>query len=153
MGLIVYTLLISLAVPVDRAINYFRIIAAFFSFLTISTLIGITYFLITQGFHPLEKMWDPKKWTWVVAEPVHTYFSVLTLAGYIMLSLYFVPMILRPVDFARNVPKYVIGLVSYILLLPTFINVMQIYSMSNLHDISWGNRPSVSAGTNALSAN
>lgn len=29
----------------------------------------------------------------------------------------------------------------YILMLPTFINIMQIYSMSNLHDISWGNRP------------
>ena len=36
-------------------------------------------------------------------------------------------------------------------LLPIFINVMQVYSMSNLHDISWGNRPSVTAGTNMLS--
>jgi cellulose synthase/poly-beta-1,6-N-acetylglucosamine synthase-like glycosyltransferase len=35
----------------------------------------------------------------------------------------------------------------YILMLPTFVNIMQIYSMSNLHDISWGNRPSaVSTG-------
>ena len=41
-------------------------------------------------------------------------------------------------------------------MLPTFINVMQIYGMCNLHDISWGNRPTVAAGqsgTNAFSEN
>jgi len=69
-----------------------------------------------------------------------------------MLSIYFIPMLFRPKDFFNNALKYSVGLVSYILLLPTFINVMQVYSMANLHDISWGNRPSVSAGTNALSA-
>lgn len=45
-------------------------------------------------------------------------------------------------------------MISYILLLPTFINIMQIYAMCNLHDISWGNRPSAAAantGTNAFS--
>ena len=29
---------------------------------------------------------------------------------------------------------------------------MQVYSMCNLHDISWGNRPSVTVGTNVISA-
>ena len=62
-------------------------------------------------------------------------------------------MVLRPIDFLQNIPQYTIGLVSYILLLPTFINVMQVYSMCNLHDISWGNRPTVAAGTDALSSN
>jgi cellulose synthase/poly-beta-1,6-N-acetylglucosamine synthase-like glycosyltransferase len=68
-----------------------------------------------------------------------------------MLSVYTLPILLRPVDFLFNMKQYVIGLASYILLLPTFINVMQVYSMSNLHDISWGNRPSATAGTNMLS--
>jgi hypothetical protein len=68
-----------------------------------------------------------------------------------MLSVYLLPMILRPIDFLFNMPQYLIGLVSYILLLPTYINVMQVYSMSNLHDISWGNRPAASEGTAALS--
>ena len=58
-----------------------------------------------------------------------------------MLSVYFVPLILRPFDFIYNFSGYVIGMTVYILMLPTFINIMQIYSMSNLHDISWGNRP------------
>jgi hypothetical protein len=69
-----------------------------------------------------------------------------------MLSVYLIPMVLRPLDFIFNMHRYLIGLTSYLLLLPTFVNVMQVYSMSNLHDISWGNRPSATAGTNILSA-
>jgi len=59
-------------------------------------------------------------------------------------------MLLRPIDFLFNAHRYLVGLASYLLLLPTFVNVMQVYSMSNLHDISWGNRPSATAGTNIL---
>jgi hypothetical protein len=70
----------------------------------------------------------------------------------IMLSVYLLPIALRPLDFLFNAPRYLIGLVSYIILLPCFINIMQVYSMCNLHDISWGNRPSASAGANQLSA-
>jgi len=67
-----------------------------------------------------------------------------------MLSVYLTPMLLRPIDFLFNAHRYLVGLASYLLLLPTFVNVMQVYSMSNLHDISWGNRPSATAGTNIL---
>lgn len=28
---------------------------------------------------------------------------------------------------------------------PTFATVIQIYAMSNLHDISWGNRPNAAS--------
>lgn len=35
-------------------------------------------------------------------------------------------------------------------MMPTFINVMQIYSMANLHDISWGNRPSANTGVESV---
>jgi cellulose synthase/poly-beta-1,6-N-acetylglucosamine synthase-like glycosyltransferase len=37
--------------------------------------------------------------------------------------------------------KYIIGFICYMMMLPVFSNVFQIYAMSNLHDISWGNRP------------
>ena len=36
-------------------------------------------------------------------------------------------------------------------MMPTYVNIMSIYAMSNLHDISWGNRPSVAGGVNAFS--
>jgi len=58
-----------------------------------------------------------------------------------MLSVYLVPVILRPLDFIYNLASYISGFLSYFLLMPIFLNVMQVYSMSNLHDISWGNRP------------
>lgn len=83
-----------------------------------------------------------------------THFQVLTLCGYVMISVYFLPFIFRPIDALKNFQGYVVGMISYILLLPTFINIMQIYAMCNLHDISWGNRPSAAAantGTNAFS--
>ena len=63
-----------------------------------------------------------------------------------MLSIYLIPMILRPLDFIFNFRQYVLGLLAYIVMLPVFINIMQVYSMSNLHDVSWGNRPTVSGG-------
>ena len=151
-SLIVFTTLVSLAAPIDRAIEYFRVVAAVFSVFTILSIAGITIFLLGTGFYPPVKQYDPDTQTWnTLDEDPH--FSLLTLSGVIMLSVYLVPILLRPIDFIFNFQQYVIGLVSYLLLLPTFINVMQIYSMSNLHDISWGNRPSVTAGTNALSAN
>ena len=70
-----------------------------------------------------------------------------------MLSIYLIPFLLRPMDFLANIKSYLVGLVSYFAILPLFINIMQIYSMCNLHDISWGNRPSVTSGTNMLSIN
>lgn len=54
-------------------------------------------------------------------------------------------------DFLANFAPYLIGLFSYIVMLPVFTNVFQIYAMCNLHDVSWGNRPS-STGTEAFSA-
>lgn len=83
-----------------------------------------------------------------------TNFSVLVLCGVIMLSIYTVPMLMRPVDFLSNMGGYLVGLVSYIVLIPMFVNVFSIYSFSNLHDVSWGNRPSTTGvGTEAFSAN
>ena len=70
-----------------------------------------------------------------------------------MLSIYLIPAGLRPVDFCKNLPRYVIGFISYMLMLPVFVNIMQVYAMSNLHDVSWGNRPTANAGTNQLTIN
>lgn len=59
---------------------------------------------------------------------------------------------LRPLDFLFNIHKFLIGLISYLYMLPTFSVLFQIYAFCNLHDISWGNRPaSTSAqGLNSL---
>jgi cellulose synthase/poly-beta-1,6-N-acetylglucosamine synthase-like glycosyltransferase len=61
-----------------------------------------------------------------------------------------IPMLLRPLDFLKNLRLYVQGFFAYFLMLPVYLNIMQVYAMSNLHDVSWGNRPSASSGTEAL---
>jgi len=81
--------------------------------------------------------------------PAHL--SILTLAGTLSYSIYLIPVILRFGDFFFNPGKYICGFMSYMVLLPMYTNLMQIYSICNLHDLSWGNRPSESGnGTEAL---
>lgn len=148
--ILVLTILVSLATQIDKAISYFRIIAMVFSVMTIFSLIGITAFLIGTGFYPEERQYnvDTKLW-----EPLGIYnFSWLTLSGVIMLGVYLLPIVFRPIDFVFNLPQYCLGIASYMLMLPIFVNVMQVYSMCNLHDLSWGNRPSASSGAEALSS-
>jgi hypothetical protein len=41
-----------------------------------------------------------------------------------MLSIYLLPMILRPLDFLFNFKQYIVGLFAYIIMLPVFINIM-----------------------------
>jgi len=74
----------------------------------------------------------------------------MTLALTIIMATVFVPFILRPKDFIFNFQQYLVGLASYLILFPVFKNVIQVYSICNLHDISWGNGSSVGTGTNAL---
>lgn len=67
-----------------------------------------------------------------------------------MLAIYVVPFLLRPIDFLENFKGYTVGLLSYLLLIPMFTNIFSIYAMANLHDISWGNRPTT--GTEAFTS-
>jgi len=140
--LIVMVLILSLALPLEKAKAWFNIVLAAFGVLTATSIFGIVFYLVNEGFFPPEKKYDPDTKEW---NPTgEAYFSPLVLAGVIMLSIYLIPMIMRPVDFLGNMGGYTVGLFSYILLIPMFINVFSIYSFSNLHDISWGNRPTTS---------
>jgi len=47
--LVLWTIVISLATPIDRAMHYFRIITAIFSALTLLSLIGIGMTLLNTG--------------------------------------------------------------------------------------------------------
>jgi cellulose synthase/poly-beta-1,6-N-acetylglucosamine synthase-like glycosyltransferase len=69
-----------------------------------------------------------------------------------MLGVYTVPFLFRPIDFIQNFRSYTLGFITYFLLLPMFLEVFPIYSICNLHDVSWGNRPT-STGTEAFATN
>ena len=149
--LLIMVLILALALPLERASTWFNIVIASFGFLTTVCIAGIIFYLEASTFYPPEKRYNSNIKEW---EPTgESYFSVLVLAGVIMLSVYIVPMILRPIDFLSNFAGYTVGLIAYILLIPMYINVFSIYSFSNLHDVSWGNRPTTSGtGTEAFSA-
>ena len=131
--------------------------AAILSVLTIASIFGIMFFLGVAGFYP-PVMWkdcsiDEYSCTWVdvtghkasegapLVNIGGPYFSPTVLCGWIMMTVFLFPMMLRPFDFLNNFTAYMVGMITYVLLLPTFTNIMQIYSMCNLHDLSWGNRP------------
>ena len=144
-------LIISLALPLDRAKPCFVIAVALFGLITISAIVGMMFYLSAAGFYPEHLVFDQSAWTWNAQGDHH--FSWLVLAGVIMLAIYTVPFLLRPIDFLRNFKGYVVGLIAYLLLIPMFTNIFSIYAMANLHDISWGNRPTTgSTGTEAFSA-
>ena len=57
-----------------------------------------------------------------------------------VISSYFVPLVLNLCYVKCFV--FVWGILCYIFLVPTFINIFVLYAIGNIHDISWGNRPS-----------
>jgi len=69
-----------------------------------------------------------------------------------MFSVFVAPMYMRPKDFLFNIGKYISGFVIWFVMLPCYINIFSIYAFSNLHDISWGNRPAA-ADTSQMAQN
>lgn len=69
----------------------------------------------------------------------------------VSLSLYFLPLLMRPIDTVMNFKKYSMGFLAFLLMLPVFTTIFQTYAMCNLHDVSWGNRPS-SSGKEVVSS-
>jgi F0F1-type ATP synthase membrane subunit a len=142
-------LILSLALPLDRAKPCFVIATTLFGFITFSAIVGMVFYLAAAGFYPEHLTFDPIKYVWTPQGDHH--FSWLVLAGVIMLAIYTIPFLLRPIDFLENFKGYVVGMIAYLILIPMFANIFSIYSMANLHDISWGNRPTTSTGTEAFS--
>jgi cellulose synthase/poly-beta-1,6-N-acetylglucosamine synthase-like glycosyltransferase len=155
--ILVISIFVSIALPIDRAMPYFHFVCVVMSILVLFSLAGICYYLSVQTFYTpayVENTNPNTKDTYpyVEANPPYDYFNVLTLAGVIMLVVYILPFLMRPLDFLKNAKKYIVGFISYMLLMPMFTNIFQVYAMCNLHDISWGNRPT-STGTETYTAN
>jgi hypothetical protein len=69
--------------------------------------------------------YDDTRWPrWQPKEPEERHFSWLVFSGVIMCGVFLIPMILRPLDFLSNLRLYVCGLLSYLFMMPTFINIM-----------------------------
>ena len=115
------SIFIAISLSIDRAMPYYRVIAIIFSIIVLTSLAGIAYFLGVTGFFPPEKEYDSDSKEW--RNTGNYYFSWLTLAGVIMLCVYLLPLIMRPIDYYQNFKKYTLGLIAYLLLLPMFTNI------------------------------
>ena len=91
------SIFVAISLPIDRAMPYYRVIAVVFAVIVLSSIAGIIYYLIKSGFFPPEMEYDKNNDSW--HKTGNYYFSFLELAGVIMLGVYLLPFILRPVDF------------------------------------------------------
>jgi cellulose synthase/poly-beta-1,6-N-acetylglucosamine synthase-like glycosyltransferase len=65
--------------------------------------------------------------------------TVLILIGF--LFTYFVPPLLYDCkEFCMTLPKQLMSIVAYLLCMPLYLIIFQVYSYANFHDVSWGNR-------------
>jgi len=127
------SVIVSLTLPVDKGIKCFRVLCTIFGLLMTVTFAGMIYYLVQVPFY------------------VDGRLQILKVAGIIMIGSFLVPILLRPLDFALSPIRYTLGLLAYLYMMPTYVNIFQIYAMCNLHDISWGNRPTT--GQEAISQN
>ncbi|CDW86208.1 UNKNOWN [Stylonychia lemnae] len=63
------------------------------------------------------------------------------LLGIIFILTFVLPMLIFDgIKFCKNFPLYFGSLLLYLTMIPVYLIIFQIYSYSNLHDVSWGNR-------------
>jgi cellulose synthase/poly-beta-1,6-N-acetylglucosamine synthase-like glycosyltransferase len=114
-----FCLILSVWVKVEDAEIYFRVWCVFMGAFTILMIVSMVYYYFESD---------------VASKSV--YFFIVIAASYL------VPLIcnfrsLRLTDSIR-------GIVYVIFMSPTYININSIYAISNIHDVSWGSRETVS---------
>lgn len=60
--LVIFSVIISLASPIEKAMTYFIVIASVMSFFTNISIIGIAFFLAKTGFRPATKCFHGDLW-------------------------------------------------------------------------------------------
>ena len=116
LGILFVFTLMAITKPIQESnLIYSLIIYAFGIFIFISFGFGVKFF------------WEESKNSAVG----------IVLAATLVIS-YVVPWVLNCTK--MNPFKYILGIIILMFLAPMYINIIIIYSMANLHDISWGNR-------------
>lgn len=140
LSVLAYTIMLSVGAPLEKVIGYYGFVSVIFSSLGIFSIINAIIKSFNTSYFIPDQTWDAAHNKYVDV-PGSTHLSIMAIIGPLLLSAFALPFILRPLDFLQNFRKYIVGLICYIALLPVFSSVLQIYAMSNLHDVSWGNRP------------
>lgn len=166
-GMLIFIMMLSIGGVLNKAMFYFKSLLVFLTFWTFVGLMGMAYLIVETGFygkyHKDINMdtgcqhfdADNNEWVRVGKKKDKARYDIMwtSFFGIIILFAFIIPVLLRPLDFLKNIHRYCIGFVTYMIMLPTYTNTLQIYAMCNLHDISWGNRPTTANhGHNQLTA-
>ena len=103
--LVFFTLLLSISAPIEKAMTYFRVIGVIFSVLVLACFAGVIGYMAATGMHAYEMHWveaAPGMGRYVRRDDELQRVSRLTVAGTIMLCVYLLPFLLRPMDFLLN---------------------------------------------------
>jgi len=121
---VLFIVVVSQDAPIDRAMCYFRFVGTVFSILTIGCFCAIIAFMAENKMESEEKKWviNGNIAQWEGTGTIRL--SKMTLAGTVMLCVYILPMILRPKDALSHFKGYFVGLITYLFLLPIFVNIM-----------------------------
>lgn len=111
-GVLLVTFIISLAVKPKRVEDLYKMIVVVLALYQIFTIYLMVTYLISNGNNTV------------------TLAILLTVVGFVII------IILN-----CEIVTIAFGVIHYILLIPTYVNIFLIYSICNVHDCTWGNRP------------
>ena len=112
-----FTLLFSVSLKVHLAEAYFQVMSAAIGVLIVFIFIAA---FVTTGLDSDE----------------FEYFRWIFIGGWLLS--YLVPIFYSVRESCRNIHKYIFGLIVMIFMAPTLFVLISIYSISNIHDCTWG---------------
>jgi len=122
--------IMSLTKPIHKSRRVVRLMILFFgTFILITFAFSFNFFL---------KIYDSDGDDDVLDDINFERLSIGVLIAITLVCTWLMPLPLS--GFKMNPFRYVLGSVCLVFLMPMYINIVIIYSIANLHDISWGNR-------------
>jgi len=128
LGLCLMLLIVAMGSPVSRSWPFYIIVMFVFQFYTIFTQIGTYKMIMNFGLYNNGTL------------NVYVFQFLIQWIGLLC------PFFLKPIDAIVNAKFYLIGLPFYYFSVTWWYVIVTIYSIANIDDVSWGNRPSNKSG-------
>lgn len=128
MFLILFAVLASIGAQIQDSMPYYRLVLAAFQAYTLFGVVGTINVVRHFGLYCADGS-----------------LNFYILQFFLMWMVLLCPFIYKPIDAIQNFSKYILGLPIYYLSYYWWYVIITIYSMCNLDDVTWGNRPANSS--------
>jgi hypothetical protein len=119
---LIATVIVSLSVKPEKIKHFLNTLSAIFGFYTILTIFLAIRFIFRDGL----------EFSYNIKENI----SIILLGLTILVSI--LAILLK---YTKDIPAVIKGLFPFFFMSGTYVNMFLIYSICNIHDVSWGNRP------------